>query len=497
MTEIQIEALIADAQAEAQRRIAAQQVANVGGKKLNFRKFIQKTDPKFQFYAHIDTLIAVLQRVAEGEITRLMVFEPPRHGKSELISRKFAAYYLYLYPEKWTAITSYTAKLAYALSRSARDHFTVGGGELSGNAAAVEYWKTQQGGGLWAAGVGGSATGFGFHLGIIDDPIKDAVEAASELIRERFKDWYRSVFSTREEPGGAIVVVNTRWHEDDPSGWLLAQENDEDGEPERWHIVNMPAIAEEPRTFPLTCTVEPDDREIGEALCPERYPLDKLLRLRKRIGEYFWGALFQQRPQPLDGDLFKRSDFQIVQMCPTTIWRVRYWDKAASISKGAKFSAGVRVSIPKEGGVYIEHVVRGQWRTADRRKVMLQTAQIDREKMGEVVTFIEQEPGSSGVDSVQDEIRLLMGYPVFADRPTGDKDTRMLPLSGQAQAGNVYLVKGTWNEDFIAELCALPRGRYRDQADAAAGAFNRLVEIINTQPESTVVHDEAVTISPY
>lgn len=467
------------------------------GQKLSFREFIKKTDPKFKFYPHIEKLITVLQRVADGEITRLMVFEPPRHGKSELISRKFSAYYLYYHPERWVAITSYAAKLAYALSRSARDHFTLGGGQLNPNAAAVEYWKSVQGGGLWAAGAGGSATGFGYHLGIIDDPLKDAEEAGSDVIREKLKDWYRSVFATREEPDGAIILVNTRWHEDDLAGWLLAQETDEDGEPERWHIVNMPAIAEEQRTFPPTCTVEPDDREIGDALCPERYPLEKLKRLWKRIGEYFWGALFQQRPQPLDGDLFKRSDFKIVPQCPNTIWRVRYWDKAASVSKGAKFSAAVRISISNDGQIYIEHVVRGQWRTADRRQVMLQTAQIDHQTMGEVITYIEQEPGSSGLDSVNDEIRLLMGFAVYADRPTGDKDTRMRPLSGQAQIGNVHLVAGSWNEDFIAEMCALPKGHYRDQADGASGAFNRLIDLINAQPEGTVIHEETVSISPY
>lgn len=465
--------------------------------KLRFREWIQKTDPKFKFYAHIEKLIKVLQRVADGEIKRLMVFEPPRHGKSELISRKFSAYYLYLYPEKWVAITSYAAKLAYALSRSARDHFTVGDGQLNVDAKAVQYWMTDQRGGLWAAGVGGGATGFGYHLGIIDDPFKDAEEAGSEVIREKYKDWYRSVFATREEPDGAVIIVNTRWHEDDVSGWLLEQEKDEDGEPEHWHIVNMPAIAEEPHKFPDTCTVEPDEREIGEALCPERYPLDILQRLRKRIGEYFFSALFQQRPQPLDGDLFKRSDFKIVQARPSTVWRVRYWDKAASISKGAKYSAGVRLAVTDDGRVVIEDVVRGQWRTADRRQVMLQTAQLDRQSVGEVIAYIEQEPGSSGLDSVQDEIRLLMGFAVYADRPTGDKDTRMRPLSGQAQIGNVYLVAGNWNEDFVTELCALPKGRYRDQADAASGAFNRLVEIINAQPEGTVIHEEAVQISPY
>lgn len=461
-----------------------------------FREFIRRVAPRYEFYPHAETLIAVLQRVADGELRRAMIFMPPRHSKSETVSRLFSAYYVYRYPVRWAAITSYGAKLAYSLSRNARDNYTLGGGVLASDAAAVEKWETGQGGGLWATGVGGSATGFGFHLGIIDDPLKDAEAAASEQIREKQRDWYRSTFSTREEPHGAIVLVMTRWHEADLAGWLLAQEAGEDETPERWHIVNLPAVAEEPRIFPPTCTVEPDRRVIGEALCEARYPLRRLRAIERRIGPYFYSALFRQWPQPLDGTLFGRADFRIVAACPNTRWRVRYWDKAASVSAEAKYSAGVRLSIAEDGGIYVEHVVRGQWRTSDRRRVMLQTAQLDRATRGEVVTWIEQEPGSSGLDSVQDEMRLLMGFSVFADRPSGDKDTRLRPLSGQAQIGNVYLVQGEWNEEFIAELCAIPNGRYRDQADAASGAFNRLLEVIETIPAAMIVHEDAVSISP-
>lgn len=435
--------------------------------------------------------------MCDGGISRLMVFMPPRHGKSEMVSRLFSAYYLYCHPARWVAINSYAAELAFTLSRNARENYQEAGGAMSSNASAVKHWETNKGGGLWATGVGGPATGKGFHLGIIDDPLKNAEEAASETIRKKQKDWYRSTFSTREEPGGAVVVVMTRWHEDDLAGWLLAQERGEDNEPERWHIVNMPAVAEEPAVFPATCAVELDGRHIGEALCPERYPLPKLRKIEKRIGPYFWAALFAQRPQPVDGLLFGREDFRIVQACPNAPWRIRYWDKAVSVTASAKYSAGVRLAIAQDGSIYIEHVVRGQWRTSERRAVMLQTAQIDRQQYGEMLTYIEQEPGSSGVDSVQDEIRMLAGFAVYADRPSGDKDTRMRPLSAQAQIGNVYLVQGAWNEEFIAELCAIPHGRYRDQADAASGAFNRLMEFINAEPTGVVVVDEVVSISPY
>src|SRR5690242_10647892 len=159
---------------------------------LSFRDFIALVHPRYQFYRHCDELIAVLQKVADDELHRVMVFEPPRHGKSELVSRLFPAYYLYRHPERFVGIASYGADLAYTLSRAARENFQRAGGQLSRAASAVKYWLTRNGGGLWAAGVGGPATGKGFHLGIVDDPIKDAQEAASAAIRTRNKDWYGS-----------------------------------------------------------------------------------------------------------------------------------------------------------------------------------------------------------------------------------------------------------------------------------------------------------------
>jgi hypothetical protein len=156
---------------------------------------------------------------------------------------------------------------------------------------------------MWAAGVGGPIAGKGFHLGLVDDPIKNAEEANSPVIREKHKDWYRSTFSTREEPGGAIVLIMTRWDEDDLAGWLLAGEEDDGDANEGWHVLHLPAIRDETAILqvPPGCTVEPDWREPGEALCPERYPLDRLRRLKRRVGEYYWFGLYQQLPRSTVG----------------------------------------------------------------------------------------------------------------------------------------------------------------------------------------------------
>lgn len=454
---------------------------------LTFREFIREVYPGFRFYPHLDKLITLLQRVVDGQLKRLMVFMPPRHGKSELVSRLFSAYYLYRHPDQWIGINSYAAELAYTFSRNARDNYQRAGGKLREDAFAVRHWETGQGGGLWAAGVGGPITGKGWHLGIIDDPLKNAEEAASEIIREKHKDWYRSVFSTREEPNGALVIVLTRWHEDDLAGWLLAQEESEDEDAEQWHILSLPALAEaSPTDFPATCTVEQDTRQPDEALCPERYSATKLRRIRRRVGEYFWAALYQQRPAPKGGDVFRREWFDIVRALPIGCSFVRYWDKAASHGKGA-YTAGVLFARSPDGRYFVADVVRGQWSSGQREAIIEQTAHFDQQRYGHVDIWIEQEPGSGGKESAENTIRNLEGYAVKAEPVTGDKETRARPLAAQAEVGNVALLAGRWNAAFLDELTAFPTGRYKDQVDAASGAFNKLAHRKPTTVQSNAI----------
>jgi predicted phage terminase large subunit-like protein len=433
----------------------------------SFEHFIRQVNPRYEFSAHVERLLAVLDRVLDGSIKRLMVFMPPRHFKSETISRLFSAYYLLQYPYRWVGLMAYGADLAYSLSRNARTNFEAAGGELR-QAKAMRQWETYGGGGMWAAGVGGAATGKGFNLGIIDDPIKNADEAASETIRAKQQDWYRSVFTTRQAPDAAIVIIQTRWHELDLSGWLLAQEHDE---PEGWHIVCMEALkpaASQP--FPLSCTVELDPRQPGEALCPDRYPVERLKQMQGQLGSYFWSALYDQRPTPFGGGLFQRDWFDLVGAAPADAQRCRYWDKAGT-EGGGDYSAGVRLARDANGVFYVEDVVRGQWSALARERIMRQTAQIDG---GDVTVVVEQEPGSGGLESAQASIRNLAGFPVYAEKVTGEKQVRAMPFAAQCEARNVKLVRGSWNAAYLDELCSFPYGAHDDQVDAAAGAFAKL-----------------------
>ncbi len=287
---------------------------------LLFRDFIRSAFPSFQFHRLSEILIELLQQVADGKLTRLIVCCPPRHGKSALVSRLFPAYWVSRHPQLFCAIASYSAELAYAHSREARHYYRSTGHALSKDSAAVGNWLTPQRGGCIAAGVRGPFTGKGYNLGIIDDPYKGPEDAKSALQRERLIDWLKSVWFTRAEPGlmaeGALlpaaqVVVQTRWDHHDMTAWLLEQEAEEN--PEHWTVLNLPAIAEPisiAMPIPPTCTRVPDWRQPGEPLCPERVPLEVLQRIRTRLGSYWWNALYQQRPSPAEGLLFRKGWIQ-------------------------------------------------------------------------------------------------------------------------------------------------------------------------------------------
>jgi len=238
---------------------------NTGTAPGSFMQFVQSVAPAYHFYTYARVLMRALERVESGDLQRLMVFMPPRHGKSELVSRLFPAWYLHRNPHDWVGLNSYGQKLANKFSRRARDYYRDAGGDLNDERSSVKEWETQQTGGLWAAGIGGPITGSGFDVGIIDDPIKNAEEAASPTIRERHKDWYDSTFYTREESGGAMIVVQTRWHQDDLSGWLLEKEKTSE-EPENWHVISLEAIAGNKPERPPTCTMETDWRKPGDPL---------------------------------------------------------------------------------------------------------------------------------------------------------------------------------------------------------------------------------------
>lgn len=438
----------------------------------SFKAFVSYVNNRFDFYDHNECLANVCERIASGELKRVMIFLPPRHSKSEMFSRLFSAYYLKRNPHHWVGLNSYAAELAHTLSNSARQNFVASGGELSPDTTAKKHWETTAGGGMWAAGVGGPITGKGFHLGMIDDPIKNSEDANSEVIREKQWEWYNTTFLTREEPDAAIVIILTRWHEDDLAGRLLAAEraDDDDATREHWHIVCLPAISEEQIEFPESCTVEDDFREEeGLALCPQRYPIENLLKKKAKDARAF-DALYQQRPSPKEGYFFDVTKLQIVDAAPVEGKRCRGTDKAGTPG-GGDYSCGVKINKGKDGLFYIEDVWREQYDTAKRDARIRQTAEMDGVSCKQIG---EQEPGSGGKESAENFIRLLAGFPVAVERSTANKEVRADPLSSQINAGNVRLVRGEWNKAYLEEMRQFPFGKHDDQVDATSLAFNEL-----------------------
>lgn len=408
-------------------------------------------------WTHTAYMRAALDRVTHDGLRRLMLFVPPRHGKSELATIHYPAYRLERDPAQRVVIAAYNATLAEKFSRRvraiARQRVA-----LDPERQAAADWMTAGGGGCRAVGVGGGITGQGGDLVIIDDPVKSREEADSPTYRDRVWDWYTDDLYTRLEPNAAIILIMTRWHEDDLAGRILASD-----QAAQWTVVELPALAQEG---------DPLGRALGEALCPERYDAPALLDIKRTLGPRGWQALYQQKPAPPEGAMFKRRWFEIAKALPVGVRRVRYWDLAGAAQGSGDYTVGTLMARSPDGNYWIEDVIRAQLSAHPRNQLIVQTAALDRQR-GEVTTYIEQAPGlaKEATDTV---IRLLAGYSAHADKVSRDKVTRAEPLAAQAEAGNVKLLAGAWNTTWLDELTAFPYVDHDDQADSASGAFNML-----------------------
>ncbi len=262
---------------------------------------------QFEVAAHHKVIADALMSVERGEVDRLMIEAPPRHTKSELASRRFPAMYLGKHPNRQIIACTYGADFAADFGRDVRDIIKqptykrlYPNTTLREDSKAANRWQTDQGGVFVAAGVGGPITGRGAHALLIDDPFKNREEADSASERERVWRWFQSTAYPRLMPGGAIILVMTRWHHDDLAGRILAQ-MEKGGE--QWKVVSLPAIAvDDGKPDPL-------NRPAGRALWPEWYDEVALERIRKTVGPREWAALYQQTPQLDEGSFFQRDWF--------------------------------------------------------------------------------------------------------------------------------------------------------------------------------------------
>lgn len=421
--------------------------------------FVGLTMASYRAAAHHATIAAALEAVEAGTIKRLVITMPPRHGKSELASIQFPAWYLGRNPDKRVILASYADSLALTFGRQIRN--LVRGEEfgavfpginLAQDSTSADHWNIEgRRGGLIAAGVGSGITGHGADLLIIDDPVKDASEADSPTIRASKWEWYTRTAYTRLQTGGAIVLIGTRWHVDDLIGRALDQGN------EGWHVLHLPAIDAD-----------------GRALWAERYPPDELQKIKDAIGLRAWESLYQGRPVIESGGIFERGWFGLVDVPQIGGRDVRFWDFAATEKKmkgDPDYTAGVKMRYVS-GRFFVLDVVHVQANPADVDRIVVNTAAQD----GRACAIRwEAEGGASGKRDSQHLAKMLVGYDAQGVQPQGDKVLRAKPFAAQVKAENVKLVAGRWTANYLDELASFPYGSHDDMVDATSGAFHELV----------------------
>ena len=386
--------------------------------------------------------------VERGEITRLVIQAPARHGKSLLTSEYFPSWYLGRNPDKYIITATYGQELADDFGRKVRNQMRSPEHEasfpqckLAEDSQSASRFGTEQGGSYFALGVGGAATGRGAHLLVIDDPIKGREEADSETYRKRLKDWYASVAYTRLMPGGAIIIMNTRWHEEDLTGWVLTEHTHEN-----WTVIDLPALDEQ-----------------GKALWPEQYDEESLLRIKRTIGQREWQALYMQRPAPDTGDYFKRDWFKSYDKAPKHLRIYGASDYAVTADGGDYTEHGV-IGIDPDGECYLLDWWSGQ--TTSDVWIETQLDLIDKWKpqcwIGESGPIRRSvEPFLIRRMKERRSLCRLEWLPSIHDKPT-----RCRPFQAMAASGMVYLpTKDDWAQRLLRQLLTFPVGVFDDAVD--------------------------------
>jgi predicted phage terminase large subunit-like protein len=428
--------------------------------------FTELTLKKYKPAPHHREIAAHLEAVERDELTRLMIFMPPRHGKSELASRRFPAWYLGKHPEREIISAGYGERFAEEFGREVRN--IVAGGDfarafpnvaLAADSQASGRWHTDRGGAYRAAGVGSGITGRGANLIVIDDPIKGHEEAESQIIRDKVWQWYLSDVYTRLENPNAVVIIQTRWHWDDLAGRLL---NEESAGGDRWTVIEHPAIAAS-----------------GEALWPERYPLERLIGpngdkgIRGVIGARNWSSLYQQRPTPDEGGYFERRWFKYYDQPPEHLTRYGASDYAVT-AEGGDYTVHIVVGVSPEDDIYLLDL----WREQTAADVWIETylALVGKHQphMWAAEKGVIEKSLAPYIAKAQEErgtYQALKGYASSADKPT-----RARSIQARMANGKVYFPRSApWLAGLESELLQFPAGVTDDQVDAL-GLIGRMLD---------------------
>jgi len=428
------------------------------------------TDEGYQDTWFHETLAAILEsalkKVEAGEDVRIILECPPRHGKSEISTKKFTSWILGKHPEWPIVVASYSSDLATKFGQETRDimnsaqYQSIFDTRLSKDSKAKAYWKTGVGGSYMAAGAGGAFTGTGFKVGIIDDIFKNREEADSKVVRNSRWDWYKSTFYTRQEGNTAIIVINTRWHMDDLVGRLLEQQkkSEENGDInyDKWIRIKFPAIALE----------NEENRKIGDPLWPEKFGINKLRKMETALGPYEFSSLYQAAPISSENQEFKPVWFKERSWSEVDALDTR---KFATIDPGGKelendYTGVVRNYIDRQNNWNIK-AMRVHFDAPEVINLLFKLHEEGFEKIGveETVYLKVIKP------FFEQECRKRNRFPNIIELKSGgrNKEVRIRGVIPRYASGSIYHISGECN-DLTDELIVFPKGAHDDTIDALA-----------------------------
>lgn len=448
----------------------------------DFASFLKYSIPKYQLKWFHRVIAEHCQMLLEGKIKNLMVFIPPQHGKSSIISQAFPAWALGNNPDLKIVGSSYSAILAEQFSRSIQRTIDSPGyqaifpetylngsnlrTDVRGYLRNVDIFETVGHRGFYkAVGVGGSLTGTPVDIAIIDDPVKDAMEAYSPVYRERVWDWYTSVLLTRLHNESRQLFIMTRWHEDDLAGRILKHEAD------KWTVLKIPAIRE---------TLDDgngfDPRQVGEALWPQKHSLERLLSAKQRSARFFT-ALYQQSPTIEGGNIIREAWFNYItaedfkrkrqggeRECP-----FHFFIDTAFTEKTSNDPTGIIGVCCIDNNLYITCAEKVNMKFPDLVRHIPEYVRMNGYGRGSSVRIEPKANGLSVIDQLEELTDLNV---VSTPTPKEGKETRLNAASPFVESGRVYLVKGIWDGEFVTEVCGFPAMPHDEYVDLLCYAID-------------------------
>lgn len=480
MTRVLLNHVPPEVQAQAILELRRRDDAKYKKARTTMAGFWQATKPDMQWGWFNQLVCEVLDQflddVVAGKQPRVIIVAPPRHGKSEGASRRFPAYTFGRYPRLNFIATSYAADLATRMNRdvqrvmdepeyqrifpdsclNAKNVATLSGNPLR-NSEIFEVVDRKTGkpaGSYRAAGVGQGITGMGFDIGLIDDPVKDAKEANSKIKRDAVWEWYETTFYSRASPLSGIIVIMTRWHEDDLVGRLL-QKQLEGGD--KWQVIRFPAVAEEDEVH----------RKEGEPLHKGRYPLERLKAIERVLGSHAWAALYQGRPAPKGGAIFKRDDFNFYKVLPELEAPIISVDCAFKDLQSSDFVA-IQVWAKKKGSPHKYLLRRIKERLGFSATVSAIRTLVPLYPNYQAIVIEDKANGPAVVETLGKKLRH-----VIAQNPDGGKDSRAMAMQPDHEAGNIFIPDPELDatiEVYLGEMCTFPSSTNDDEVDATTQA---------------------------